>query len=83
MIMKFKRRVCDHPAVLDITTLIIKCPDLYELETGDFVAIGKDVTDEVIDSLPADTSISKGEKAIKIPRKIMISAIKNIAENQR
>jgi len=63
---------------LGLSKLIVTCPDLWEMDTGDFVAIGKDVTGIVGDDLPPDNVISEGERAILIPRKILVSAKSNI-----
>lgn len=53
------------------------CPDLLEMETGDFVAIGKDVSD-LASSLPAGTGRGPGEKMVLIPRKVPIAAKSDI-----
>ena len=75
--MRLKKRISAPPWELGLSKLIIFCPDLWETETGDFVAIGKDVTGE-LDDLPKDVVVSKGERVVLIPRKSLISARGNI-----
>jgi len=77
--MQPSRRICEHPTALGLSPANQKgCPDLWELDTGDFIAIGRDVTD-VIDGRPAaDLIVNDGERAVLIPRSILVSARKNI-----
>lgn len=75
--MRLKKRISASPRELGLTAWLFMCPDLWENEAGDFVAIGKDVT-EKLDDLPKDAVISKGERAVLIPRKLLISAKNNI-----
>ena len=50
------------------------CPDFYELESGEFVVIGRDVTEAFSTFLPADASMSPNERAVLVPRIIITSA---------
>jgi len=50
------------------------CPDLFELEGGDFAVIGHDVTDEVRSHLPADAGCGAGERIVRIPREVLVAA---------
>jgi len=54
------------------------CPDLFELECGDFAVIGFDVTDEVRSHLPADAGCGAGERIVRIPRGVLVAARESI-----
>jgi hypothetical protein len=54
------------------------CPDLFELEGGDFAVIGFDVTEEVTPHLPADAGCGAGERIIRIPREVLVAALASI-----
>lgn len=49
------------------------CPDIWELENGDFAVIGADITDAA-GSLPASAGCGPDERMIRIPRKTLILA---------
>lgn len=78
--MEFVRRVCASPLELGLSMIFpfTKCPDLWELDTGDFAIIGVDITPRVETRLPPDVSVSPEERVILIPRKLLISAKNNI-----
>jgi len=50
------------------------CPDLFELEDGDFAVIGRDVTSEVISHLPGDAGCGSDERIVRIPRAVLLAA---------
>lgn len=80
--IKIKRRVSAHPLDLGITKMVAGiCPDVFETESGDFVIIGRDVTSNVEETIPADAVISKGERVVLIPRSVLISTIQNMCSN--
>jgi hypothetical protein len=54
------------------------CPDLFELEGGDFAVIGFDVTEELVPHLPADAGCGAGERIIRIPREVLVAARESI-----
>jgi hypothetical protein len=55
------------------------CPDILELETGDFAVIGSDITGEAAGKLPQGSGCGKGEKIVRIPRNLLTVALSNIA----
>jgi hypothetical protein len=57
------------------------CPDVFELETGDFAIIGKDVTIQTIGKLPASASCGPDEKIVVIPRKTLVGAKPDIPDS--
>jgi hypothetical protein len=54
------------------------CPDFFELEDGNFILIGKDITDVMRNSLPEDAACGNEEKIVLIPRALIVSAKDNI-----
>ncbi len=78
--MKFVRRVCDKE-IVDSALLSEggnRCPDLWELDNGDFVAIGKDLTKSIKSRLPSNVEVGSDEKAILIPKIVLKSAKQNL-----
>ncbi len=55
------------------------CPDIWELDTGDFAVIGADITD-VSTRLPASASCGPDERIVRIPRKTLVLAKADIPE---
>lgn len=49
------------------------CPDIWELENGDFAIIGADITEAARD-LPASASCGPDERMVRIPRKTLVLA---------
>lgn len=56
------------------------CPDILELETGDFAVIGSDITTESKPHLPATVSCGPDERIVRIPRKTLVLARGDIPE---
>ena len=54
------------------------CPDIWELDNGDIAVIGRDLTESFSGRLPDGVSIGADERLVVIPRKMMISAKKDI-----
>jgi hypothetical protein len=50
------------------------CPDIFELENGDFAIIGQDATTQIRKRLPADASCGPDERIVVIPRKSLVLA---------
>jgi hypothetical protein len=57
------------------------CPDIFELENGDFAIVGRDVTSKIRGELPPDASCGPDECIIAIPRKTLVRAKPHIPEN--
>ena len=77
--MRFMRRVCAEPR--GNWTGVGTCPDLWELDSGDFAVIGRDITEEVRGALPKEVVLSPGEKVILLPRKVLVTAKPNIPDH--
>ena len=55
------------------------CPDILELENGDFAVIGKDIT-AFSNQLPVGSGCAADEKLVRIPRALLIRARRDIPE---
>lgn len=56
------------------------CPDIWEIEGGDFAIIGSDITAAVADRLPVSASCGPDEKVVRIPRKTLVFAKRDIPD---
>ncbi len=54
------------------------CPDILELNSGDFAIIGADITSEAVDKLPPECGCGPGERVVRIPRATLVGARANI-----
>ncbi len=79
--MKFVRRLGPDPHANGTQTAAAKgCPDIFELDTGDFAIIGRDVTAEALSELPPTASCGPDERIIVIPRRTLIGAKPDIPD---
>jgi hypothetical protein len=58
------------------------CPDVFELETGDFAIIGMDITPKAIAQLPPGASCGPDERIVLIPRRILLNAKPHLPDSQ-
>lgn len=56
------------------------CPDIWELDGGDFAIIGSDITADASDKLPPTASCGPDERVIRIPRKTLVLAKPDIPD---
>ena len=56
------------------------CPDIFELETGEFAIIGKDLTGLISKVLPLSANCGPDERIVVIPRKTLIGAKPDIPD---
>lgn len=78
----FLRRLGSDPHLNGSQSAGLKgCPDVFELETGDFAIIGKDITSNAIGQLPPSASCGPDERIVVIPRKTLIGAKSDIPDN--
>jgi hypothetical protein len=56
------------------------CPDIWELDNGDFAVIGLDVTDAVMSKLPPTAGCSRDERIVRLPRSLLVNAKRYIPE---
>ena len=55
------------------------CPDIWELDDGDFAVIGIDIT-SLAGSLPASAGCGPDERIVRIPRKTLVLAKTDIPD---
>lgn len=78
----FIRRLGPDPHANGALTPCLRgCPDILELETGDFAIIGKDITEMSIDHLPPTVGCGPDERIIRIPRKTLVLAKTDIPDS--
>lgn len=54
------------------------CPDVFELENGDYAIIGQDVSFDL--DLPADAGRSEAERIVVVPRPVMLAAARELLQ---
>jgi len=71
----FLRRLGPDPHANGAMTSSLRgCPDILELETGDFAIIGVDITEQVEVCLAFGASRGPDERIVRIPRKTLVLA---------
>jgi hypothetical protein len=55
------------------------CPDIWELDNGDFAVIGADITEHA-DKLPPTAGCAPNERMVRIPRTLLIHAKAHIPD---
>jgi len=79
----FKRRIGAHPHIDERGGPVnthgkTGCPDLWELNSGDFAVIGIDRTSELAPFLPSDASCGPDERIVVVDRRILVGAKRNL-----
>jgi hypothetical protein len=70
----FARRLGPDPHANGAQTPALQgCPDIFELDSGDFAIIGEDITN-FSHKLPGSASCGPDERMIRIPRKTLVLA---------
>ena len=75
--MKFVKRVSLNPQMSPGGS---RCPEIWEVDTGDFVVVGEDITQRVKDTIPSDIILGEEEKIILLPRKVLQSVKSKIPD---
>jgi hypothetical protein len=57
------------------------CPDVFELDNGDFAVIGTDCTDQLDAKLPPGAARAGYERIVVITRETLVTARRDIPEN--
>lgn len=50
------------------------CPDILEMESGDYAVIGTDITEEARGKLLSGSGCGPGERIVRVPREIFVLA---------
>lgn len=73
--MNFLRRLGPDPHANGAQTPALEnCPDVWELEDGDFAIIGIDITAAAQPKLPPSASCGPDERIVRVPRRILVAA---------
>ncbi len=51
-----------------------RCPEIWELDNGDYAVVGTDVTSDARGLLPDPSLLGDDEKIVTIPRAVLMSA---------
>jgi len=56
------------------------CPDIWELDNGDFAIIGLDLS-ELISKLPPSANCGPDERMVRVPRNVLVAAKRDIPDH--
>lgn len=76
----FKRRIGPAPHVDRPTANLTGCPDIWELDNGDFAVIGLRKTTLLRAALPESAGCGPDEEIVVLPRHILIAARNEIPD---
>ena len=77
----FLNRLGPDPHANGATTAALEgCPDIWQLDNGDFAVIGVDITADAKAKLPASAGCGPDERIVWIPRKTLVLARSDIPE---
>lgn len=62
------------------TAALCGCPDIMELDSGDFAVIGFDITAQGMPHLPPTVGCGPDERIVCIPRKTLVLAKRDIPD---
>jgi hypothetical protein len=79
--ISFLRRLGPDPHANGAQTVALRgCPDVWELADGDFAVIGIDITAAASPLLPPTAGCGPDERIVRVPRKLLIAARRDIPE---
>jgi hypothetical protein len=58
----------------------VGCPDIWELDNGDFAVIGTDITDAALPKLPSSAGCGPDERIVRLPRNLLVNAKRDIPD---
>ena len=77
----FLKRLGPDPHANGATTAALEgCPDIWQLDNGDFAVIGVDITANAKAQLPSTAGCGPDERIVWIPRKTLVLARSDIPE---
>ena len=56
------------------------CPDIWELDNGDFAVIGIDITEAARIKLPPTAGCGPDERIVCVPRSLLVNAKRDIPD---
>jgi hypothetical protein len=76
---RFLRRLGPDPHAGGAQTIALEgCPDIFELDSGDFAIIGIDITENSKAHLPPTAGCGPDERIVLVPRKTLVLAKSDI-----
>jgi hypothetical protein len=79
--IEFLRRIGPNPQASGLQCSGCRgCPDIWELDNGDFAIIGADITAAAISSLPPSAGCAPDERIIRLPRNLLVNAKRHIPD---
>jgi hypothetical protein len=79
--IEFRRRIGPDPhANGEQSAGCDGCPDIWELNNGDFAVIGIDITAAVIAKLPPSAGCGPDERIVRLPRNLLVNAKQHIPD---
>ena len=80
--IEFRRRIGPDPHANGAMTIALNnCPDIFELESGDFAIIGIDITDAARPKLPPTAGCGPDERIVFITRNLLVGAKPDIPDH--
>ncbi|MCX5560418.1 hypothetical protein [Streptomyces sp. NBC_00038] len=76
----FARRLGRSPQEPGLTGATESCPDIWELENGDFAFIEREATDAYEERLSAGVSVAQSERVVIVPRSTLLAAKRDIPD---
>jgi hypothetical protein len=77
----FRRRLGRSAQDLGLSSSSSSCPDIWELDNGDFAMIGTDATEAYLDRLPDGVSLAADERLVVIPGAMVRAAKSDISDD--
>lgn len=59
---------------------LAKCPDILELENGDFAVIGLDITEAAKERMFPTAGCGPDERVVRVPRRLLVGAKRDIPD---
>lgn len=73
--MNFIKRIGPDPHAHGAKTAACQgCPDIWELDNGDFAVIGIDITEAASSKLPPTAGCGPDERIVRLPRNLLVNA---------
>jgi hypothetical protein len=80
--MTFIKRIGPDPHENGARTVACRgCPDIWELDNGDFAVIGIDITEAAVPKLPPTAGCGPDERIIRRPRTLLVNAKRGIPDH--
>ena len=78
----FLRRIGDDPHANGMQSPACRgCPDIWEIEGGDFAVIGIDITHAAAPKLPPTAGCGPDERIVRLPRSLLVNAKRDIPDH--